>query len=129
MSANLAPWPPVEPSQAEPSPHKSAQALSAALLATLWDGYAIPPGRVRVVVRAHQVQLLGEVDWKYQQQGASRCALALPGIHSVDNQLTLTPEPTWPGPMSDLANVARVARITRVTRVAQTTQQLTPARR
>lgn len=103
MSAILAPLAPVDLGKAEPPPHRSALAL----LAALWDGYAIPPARVRVVVRAHHVQLLGEVDWKYQQQGASRCALALPGIHSVDNQLTLTPEATWPGPSARVAEATR----------------------
>src|SRR5450830_719264 len=72
MSANLAPWPPVEPSQADHSPHRSAQALSADLLATLWDGYAIPPGRAREVNRAHHVHLLSEVDSNYQKQPTGR---------------------------------------------------------
>lgn len=70
------------------TPQRTAQAI----LEALCDGYAVRPEQVRVTVTAHQARLVGEVDWKYQQQGATRCALATPGIHSVDNQLTLTPE-------------------------------------
>ncbi|MBV5291762.1 MAG: BON domain-containing protein [Curvibacter lanceolatus] len=70
------------------TPQRTAQAI----LEALCNGYAVRPAQVWVTVTAHQARLVGEVDWKYQQQGATRCALATPGIHSVDNQLTLTPE-------------------------------------
>jgi len=73
----------------------SHDALAQDLLATMWDGYAIDPQRVFVQIQAQHVQLSGEVDWKYQLQGAVRCALALPGIRSVNNLLTLTPDPVW----------------------------------
>ncbi|GAA1139109.1 BON domain-containing protein [Nesterenkonia lutea] len=48
------------------------------------------PDSVRAEVDGHSVTLAGEVGWNFQRVAAKRAVQYLPGIHSVDNQISLT---------------------------------------
>lgn len=47
------------------------------------------PSTVHAEVTGHDVSLLGEVRWNFQRVAAIRAIQYLPGIHSVDNRITL----------------------------------------
>jgi osmotically-inducible protein OsmY len=67
--------------------------LASAIAAALQDDYAIVVARIQVRLEQGRVTLTGEVQWKYQLDGASRCAMAMPGVSEVVNQLTLCSAP------------------------------------
>lgn len=48
------------------------------------------PDSVRAEVDGHSVTLAGEVGWNFQRIAAKRAIQYLPGVHSVDNQISLT---------------------------------------
>jgi len=65
--------------------------FEAAALFAMHDGYAVKPDRVRVSLYQGCAVLTGSVQWQYQKEGATRCVLAMDGVVSVSNLLTLLP--------------------------------------
>lgn len=49
------------------------------------------PDTVSAEVSGHRVTLAGGVDWNFQRVAAKRAVQDLPGVHSVDNRITLMP--------------------------------------
>jgi len=50
------------------------------------------PGTVQAVVHDHQVTLTGSVPWNYQRNIAGRLMENLPGVYSVQNDITIAPQ-------------------------------------
>lgn len=57
---------------------------------------SLPHGAVAASVRQGCLTLTGEVLWHYQRQDASHCVQGLPGIHGIENCITLKARPCEP---------------------------------
>lgn len=70
------------------------------------------PNSVKARVDGHHVILTGEVSWDFQRRAARRAAQFLRGVHSVDNQVTLSARPSATDMGERIKNaLARIAQI------------------
>jgi hyperosmotically inducible protein len=73
------------------APYRDSSALRANVKSALWQDPAVAPFDIGVDVSRSTAHLTGTVDTPEQKQRAGEIALAVPGIHSVDNDLSLRP--------------------------------------